>query len=501
MSMSQPRSRRVPLCQAPLVLLTASLILGGCFPNADELELKGAAGGTGPATGGNNGSGGSTTDGPTVTDGPNPGTTDGPGRDVVIPDVAGTNCADLAAVWCARAQECEPRSLSFMVAGLECPTRLTAWCNTFLAAPKDTNWTPAAFKNCVSGLASISCEGWLSTNEYLKGQACLVGGNRHGGQGCASWAQCDNVRCETWGECGVCRPRSQTEGKCQSDVDCAFGLMCSPNNKCKVPLGLGGRCSAEDPCHPTLRCAPTGLCAPLGGIGDACKVHADCDLERYLLCNATTKKCGPAKPAPMWNNNNADGSVFYCDNSASAAGMGACLPRVKDDDTGCVVSGSDGRRCIFPALCTIPAGATTGTCTVPTFTDCPAVRPDPPAGGYLPGQDPWCPSIDYPTFCQGRNDVGPNCWDARTNCATTVNCKGELFACDAATTYYDCQLAKCGPTCTPPAGATPCDECVSRKCCGSKTICDGDPACVAKMGPNWTTLQTCQRTYCAAFCP
>jgi hypothetical protein len=509
--MIEPPFRRVSAWPLRLLCLPAVLTLGGCFPNADELQLPGGAGGTGAGgvgAGGtitaNGGAGGPQTDGPIVTtDGPNPGMSDAAAHDgVVIPTVEGSTCADFAAVWCARAQECEPRSLAFMVAGLDCSTRLTTWCQAFLQTPTDTNWTPDAFRGCVGSLAKISCEDWLSTNEYLKGQLCLIAGKRKAGQGCSSWSQCESVRCDTWGDCGVCRPRSLVEGSCQGDADCVPGLMCSPNHKCKVPLGIGGRCSAETPCHPTLRCTDSGVCARLAKKGEACRRHVDCDRESFLLCNSTTHNCGPAVAAAMWSNDNTDGSVSYCANNASAIGaMGECSPRVQDDGGGCV-SQTEGMRCIFPALCSIPAGETTGMCEVPKFLDCPAVRPDPPAGGYKPGEDPWCPNVEFPLFCTGNDaDVGPNCWSERAICSTVVNCAGDLSACVDAGSSYDCQTQKCAPACTPPAGGTPCDKCISRKCCQTKAACDADPMCTAgKTGASWTELQTCRTTFCPVAC-
>jgi hypothetical protein len=494
-------SRRIAVWPLRLLCLSTLLGLGACFPNAEELQPNGAspgAGGGGGTTPANGGAGGSQTDGPSPTDGPVSPDAATPDA-VVIPDVEGSTCADFAAVWCARAQQCQPRSLGYMVAGLDCGSRLTAWCKTFLTDPPDNNWNPDSFRTCVKSLTTITCDGWLSTDEYLKGQACLVSGKRKAGEGCTSWSQCESVRCDTWGTCGVCRPRSNTEGTCQSDVDCTFGLMCSTNHKCKVPLGIGGHCSAENPCHPTLRCTDAGLCAPLGKQGEACRRHVDCDTESFLLCNSTTKNCGPAVPAARWSNDNADGSVSYCQNAASAIGAGDCAPRVKDGAGGCVFQ-TDGGRCIFPALCTIPAGETTGSCAIPPPIDCPAVRPDPPPGGYEPGKDPWCPNTDFPTFCPTRNDVGPNCWDARTSCATTVNCAGELSACTDATSSYDCQTQKCATACAPPAGGNQCDNCLVRKCCQTKTTCDADPMCVAKTGPNWTALQTCRATFCPVAC-
>jgi hypothetical protein len=183
------------------------------------------------------------------------------------------------------------------------------------------------------------------------------------------------------------------------------------------------------------------------------------------------------------------------------------VPRLKDGEGGCVDSGdSNDARCVFPALCNVPAGETTGTCTVPTFIDCPAVRPDPPAGGYPPGMDPWCPSLDYPSFCPGHDDVPSSCWGAHAVCMSTVNCKGAYHACTAANEAYDCQVSEatdCVPACAPAAvTATACEKCTIQKCCGSVTACNADPMCATgKTGPAWTTLMTCQATYCADDCP
>src|SRR4051812_42166951 len=103
-------SRRIRLWPLRLLCLSAALSLGACFPNADELQVHGAAGGTGGTLPANGGTGGQT-DGPlgNQTDGPNPGTPDAAAPDaVVIPTVEGSTCPDFAAVWCARAQQCEP---------------------------------------------------------------------------------------------------------------------------------------------------------------------------------------------------------------------------------------------------------------------------------------------------------------------------------------------------------------------------------------------------------
>jgi hypothetical protein len=428
------------------------------------------------------------------------GPTDGPPHDgVVYPTVEGTNCADLAKVWCARAQECEPVSQRYMIAGTDCPTRLTGWCQNYLAAPADTNWAPAAFKACVTGLLEISCPDWRTSNEYLKAQACLISGKRKVGQGCSSWSQCESVRCEHFGACGLCGNRANTEGTCDSDVDCNYGLICSRQGTCKRPAVAGERCGPAIPCRGDLFCdANTNTCKPKGAVGAPCTAHRECELENELLCNDATGKCGRGVASPTWSTENPDGTVSYCANNGTPVGMaGACAQRVADGEVGCVYDDEDGRQCIFPALCRKAPRMDTGSCQLPVPVDCAAVRPDPPMGGYPAGQDPWCPNPDFPVFCPGRADVGPNCWGARAVCTTTVNCDGEANACVAADFSYDCQLKKCSVACAPPAaGASACDQCTVQKCCGTKTMCDADPMCATKAGPNWIALRTCQTMFC-----
>src|SRR3954467_6269845 len=120
-------SRRIAVWPLRVLCLSTLLGLGACFPNAEELQPNGAspgAGGGGGTTPANGGAGGSQTDGPSPTDGPVSPDAATPDA-IVIPDVEGSTCADFAAVWCARAQQCQPRSLGYMVAGLDCGSRLT----------------------------------------------------------------------------------------------------------------------------------------------------------------------------------------------------------------------------------------------------------------------------------------------------------------------------------------------------------------------------------------
>jgi hypothetical protein len=421
----------------------------------------------------------------------------GPPDTVALPDVVGTNCEAFAQVWCARAEECEP--FTQRIAGLtpeNCAARLGLWCHFAMADPRDTSWTPAAFRGCIRHLSEVTCDDWRLTTDNLKGQQCIVAGTRPTGAGCATGSQCQSHRCVRFDECGLCGQRSLNDGPCTGDLDCVPGLFCW-GQRCKSPQPVGATCDDNSPCHPALQCA-AGRCAPPGGAGAPCTSNAHCDSERFLLCNRSAGACGTARPGAVADSLKPDGTVDYCA-EGNTARSGACLPRARDGEA-CVTSG-DGPRCLYGSSCEVPAGEAYGKCVPLAYRECPAVRPPPPAGGYPPGMDPWCRNPAFPTFCPASGQQAPGCWDSGTDCSTIISCNDTRRACSRPGMVVDCQTRKCVPVCAPVPGATSCDACALARCCDLSTICGADPMCSAShAGPNWAALQTCRATFCTKEC-
>jgi hypothetical protein len=211
----------------------------------------------------------------------------------------------------------------------------------------------------------VSCNGLL---ENALPDACqLVGGARADGQPCAIDAQCGSARCaraSSGARCGVCAALAQPEGACTSSSDCAYGLLCTSDGKCRAPLAQGMPCDTTKPCALPLLCAG-GTCQPGLALGATCDPMDDrCDAYAALSCNYTTMQCAP------WTSASAGQACGYVGTSWSAC-TGSATCKLESWQGTCVAPVADGGNCTASsANCLAPARCSDGVCLLGSGGDC-----------------------------------------------------------------------------------------------------------------------------------
>jgi len=345
------------------LLISTLLALGACYPDSDKIRnsLPGGTGG-GSALDAAAGAGG-TDAGPTIVDSAGPADL-GP---LLPPGATADNCTDFGLAWCAKAGQCQTIDVESLGGPTVCPVRMKIWCEAQLAAPPDSNWSPSAFRTCITSWSALTCDEWRDFDlEILKGPSCFVSGKRGEGAGCWSFAQCGSGECVGDAVCGTCRPRVPADGGCQVDSDCQRGLVCG-QKRCVVPMNLGGACSDARPCRRSLLCR-NGACGPKAPEGGACTAHTDC--AGGLLCNFTKGACGRATvSSSRCSSREANGSVLFCAGGTTCEQSTSMCVANAADNQACTPDGTP--DCLWPAVC---AG---GTCRLAKPVDCPAM----PSGG------------------------------------------------------------------------------------------------------------------------
>lgn len=160
-------------------------------------------------------------------------------------------------------------------------------------------------------------------------------------------ASVDVVNDQNQGDGGSCNPLTCPNGCCDSSGQCRVG---SDFNACGAAGGKCEDCGASgfDYCDPNLRqCAkdlpgcdalscPSGCCFDLNGTGvcvsgsssNACGSGgikcADC-LQQGLSCDATAKKCAPAKCGPQNCKGCCAGDVCLSGTAGNACGLGGLV--------------------------------------------------------------------------------------------------------------------------------------------------------------------------------
>jgi hypothetical protein len=353
-----------------------ALLALGCYPDSSKIRnttVVGGAPGTGGTIGGGIGGSAGASDAAAGSGGTMVPRDSGPGVDLgplLPPTATADNCTDFGIAWCEKNRQCLTRDVESLGGAAVCPARMKIWCENILAAPPDSNWTPANFKTCITSWSALTCDEWTDFDlEILKGPSCFVPGKRGEGAGCWSFAQCGSGECLGDTACGRCRPRIPADGACMFDSDCQRGLVCG-QMKCVVPMNLGGACADARPCRRSLLCRG-GACRPRAQEGESCDDHQDC--AGGLLCNFTKGTCGLAVVSPArCSSREPDGTVLYC------AGGTTC------DQTNqmCVANAGDGQACVEEATpdCLWPAFCAGGTCRIARPVDCPAVPVSPDGG-------------------------------------------------------------------------------------------------------------------------
>jgi hypothetical protein len=349
---------------APLWMVLA---LAACYPDSDKIRhsVPGTSGGTGGGVPGVDAAAGGSGGGVVLPR--DSGAADlGP---LLPPGATADNCTDFGTAWCAKAGQCGTTDVESL-GGALCPARMKLWCEAQLAAPPDSNWSPSAFKTCITSWSALTCGEWRDFDlEILKGPSCFVPGKRGEGSGCWSFAQCGSGDCGGDAVCGTCRPRVPADGACKFDSECQRGLVCG-QMLCAVPMNLGGACSEAHPCRRSLLCR-NGACAPKATEGQACKAHDDCGAG--LLCNFDKLACGRASvSSSRCSSLETDGTVLFCAGGSTCAQKTSMCVATADDNQACVEGGTP--DCLWPAACS------GGTCRLARPVDCPASPVTPDAG-------------------------------------------------------------------------------------------------------------------------
>ncbi|KAE8228001.1 hypothetical protein CF326_g7083, partial [Tilletia indica] len=264
---------------------------------------------------------------------------------------------------------------------------------------------------------------------------------------CTQNSDCGSGNCGDIGALGFGQCKSSPPGaQCTSLLDCASSTLCN-NNMCTAPPGAS--CSGNSDCSSGV-CNQNGVCASLTN-GQPCGTDAQCKSakcsppqERY--CGVTGR--GPCKLYSVCQINNALGA-----------------PCSTTSDCGAQYT-----------VCTIPDGATEGTCIYPP----PSIEIGQTCQQNMQCLSGRCDRLDFTAslLCQGQPGGQPCTEDkycATGSCikaagVTTGVCKinkeGEYCPSNG-----DCQSFGCGAgnVCKKAAGST----CSDNSQCGSGVCCQG----------------------------
>jgi hypothetical protein len=340
---------------------TAALLclLGGCFPDADNLRPRaggpptggppvdaaiggvGAAGGT-AGTAGAGGMGG----GPGGAGGAmgGAGGTSGMGGTGGAPPTPGRAeaCAEWALATAMKNFTCAP-FLSALRYGTpqSYANRLRFFCGLF-DLPGAT-FPAIPYKPCGDALAAMTCEEWF---DGVTPPACDTTGTLPEGAVCATGVQCSTDLCNLGNDlCGTCIKAPGPNQRCHQG-NCAEGLVCNPNDTCVAPGALGAACDPNTPCRGSLGCNG-GRCARLAAVGAACNGEDSCDLYNGALC-ASTMTCVAVAIGPNCGMR-PDGTILACGARGTCRPDRTCLPAAADGAA--CSTGMEGPQCIWPAVC------------------------------------------------------------------------------------------------------------------------------------------------------
>lgn len=438
---------------------------------------------------GNRLDGGAVADGGT---GPGPGASqmDGGGEagQSLEGDVALDYCAPLAALLCSRGSEC---GCGVLVPGesldtAACTARWTEKCLSAYApyiqaaAMGKARVLKAEAQACIELIDSLTpaCEkprGVVS----LALCAPFVVSDTPVGKACSDLPICAGGL----GVCseGMCKARGEKDAACNSEFDCATGLLCTPTG-CQAPKPENEACEEDNACAPPLRCVLGSCKAPLSE-GKACDDNSQC--QQGLVCEGQKCKvavsacsadpsCGPRASCgalrtcearrgvdAACSNDRECASDLYCSNdgkcaslpgidepcangAACAAGL-ACDP-LATEDARCLALPTEGKPCGLtpngPFACAANLACIDGVCgPVPTNGE-PCAQPD------LCGPGLACDFTAEGSFCVAPKPAGSACQN-EVVCGPAGHCSGDgLCAPDlAAGETCDPNFSECAGAC------------------------------------------------------
>jgi hypothetical protein len=290
-----------------------------------------------------------------------------PGTRPAAPAGADEACAVWAAHSCGRLEACAPLSVQVAYGDVgRCMARNRPSCVSALRA-SGTGDDPAGVEACARAYDTASCDDVVVGRPP---EACKRAGARPPGAACGDDAQCagPHAHCRMGDDeaCGTCAALGPADAACDSDKDCAYGLVCYFT--CMPPVTLGAACDGMTrQCPQTLVCYDY-VCAAPAAVGTPCNPQADaCDRDHGLFCDPRTRVCGryavadigaPCGPATICKGGSCE--------TASGPSDGPGLPSI------CTAHASDGARC-DPASgspCAPPARCIRGACQLPDPAAC-----------------------------------------------------------------------------------------------------------------------------------
>jgi len=259
---------------------------------------------------------------------------------------------------------------------------------------------------------------------------------------------------------GTCVARAEKDAKCNTEYDCASGLVCVAGT-CREPAKATTGCEEDNACAPPLRCV-SHKCAALREEGQACNETFEC--AQGLLCS--DKKCTP--PAAICTADNT------CGNRSSCGAPRACAPRSNADadcesDRDCandLYCGSESKCIALPGLdapCANGAMCGGGLACDPPGTEDPRCR-------VLPGDGKPCGLTSFGVFACAPDlgcldgTCGPLPGEGAT-CTVDSRCASG-FVCDFTAEGSFCVKPK-------PTGGT----CQNEVVCGPSGHCGVDGLC------------------------
>jgi hypothetical protein len=346
-------------------------------------------------------------------------------------------------------------------------------------------------------VGSEGCQmGCTSSDECASPSACSPDGGcvLAAGNECSSNAECASGSCVggTGGSGGGGGPAFT--GTCGASLGqgcpttCAVGLVCNPNQVCKV--SPGGACSSDDDCDEG-RCLPAGTDA---GAAQVCETPAGSPCTVMFSVCVAGASCTSATPAAPTQCLLVSGQP--CLSAGDCASM-TCTSGVCTGGPGSACATSN--DCTAETTCVVQPGQTTGTCLVVTGATCSADA-ECSTGHCVAGA---CCGVTCKA-CQACGSDGMSCQGAMTGMACVANAcvsvggSGWFFSpggvCDGLGDCQPTQAQSCGGFgCSANGCASSCSATVP---CGPNATCVGT-SCLLNDGQPCTQNADCATDDCA----